>query len=92
MQQEITRSMLATAVFALALAGCQKVEEAPAPETPGSEAPAPEINITPSEPAPAPAPAPEINITPSEPAPAPEININPPEPAPGERTPPPPAQ
>jgi hypothetical protein len=89
MEQEITRSMLAAAAFALALAGCQKVEEAPAPQTPDSEAPAPEINIT--TPEPAPAPAPEINITTPEPAPAPapEININPSEPAPGEGTPPP---
>jgi hypothetical protein len=82
MEQEITRrSALAAAVLALALAGCQKVEEAPAPETP-----APDINIYPSEPA----PAPETTINPSEPAPAPQININPPpEPAPDEGTPPP---
>jgi hypothetical protein len=83
--EQITRSALAAAVLALALAGCQKVDEAPAPQTPDSEAPAPEININ----VPEPAPAPQININPSEPAPAPEININVPEPAPGEGAPPP---
>ncbi|MDT3706365.1 MAG: hypothetical protein ROZ09_06020 [Thiobacillus sp.] len=86
MEQVIKRSALAAAVLTLALAGCQKVEEAPAPETPAPEAPAPEININPS--APAPAPAPDININPSEPAPAPNVNVNPPsEPAPEEKAP-----
>ena len=65
MQQEITRSALAAAVLALALTGCQKVEEAPAPQTPGPEAPAPDININ----VPEPAPAPDININVPEPAP-----------------------
>lgn len=85
MKQKMKLSVLIAAGVVLGLAGCQKVEEAPAPQTPDSEAPAPEVNITPPEPA----PAPDINITPPEPAPAPDININPPEPAPGEGTPPP---
>lgn len=42
MKQAITHSALIAALLGLALAGCQKKEEIPAPEMPASEAPAPE--------------------------------------------------
>lgn len=75
MKQEIKHSVLIAALLALALAGCQKKEEAPAPEMPGSEAPAPQV--APSEPTPM-----------SEPGTAPSETMPPAEPAPGEPTPP----
>lgn len=68
MEQKIAHSALAAALLALALAGCQKTEEAPAPQMPDSEA-------MPSEPTPMAEPAPGV-----EPAPA-DIPM---EPVPGE--------
>lgn len=67
MKQEIKHSVLIAALLGLALAGCQKKEEAPAPEMPGSEAPAPEV--APSEPMPEPDTAPSESMPPAEPAP-----------------------
>lgn len=71
MKQAITHSTLVAALLGLALAGCQKKEEPPMPEMPGSEAPAPEA--MPAEPMAEPAPA-------VEPAPA-DVPM---EPVPGE--------
>jgi PBP1b-binding outer membrane lipoprotein LpoB len=67
MKQEMKHSVLIAALLALALAGCQKQEEAPAPEMPGSEAPAPEV--PPSEPMSEPGMAPSESMPPEEPAP-----------------------
>lgn len=60
MKQQIKYSVLIAALLGLALAGCQKKEEIPAPEMPASEAPAPEaMQAEPTgEPAPAVDPAP----------------------------------
>lgn len=60
MKQAITHSALIAALLGLALAGCQKKEEIPAPEMPASEAPAPEAmqaEPMPAEPMAEPAPA-----------------------------------
>lgn len=60
MKQTITHSALIAALLGLALAGCQKKEEIPAPEMPASEAPAPEAmqaEPMPAEPMAEPAPA-----------------------------------
>jgi cell division protein FtsN len=63
MKQAFGHSTLIAALLALALVGCQKKEEVPAPEAPGSEAAAPPA--MPSEPAPAVEPAPtEIPMEP----------------------------
>jgi len=77
MKQEMKYSVLTAALLALALAGCQKKEEAPAgempaPEAPAAEAPAPQA--PPPEPAPmtetpAPEAAPPESMPPAEPAP-----------------------
>lgn len=74
MEQKITRSALAAALLALALAGCQKAEEAPAPEAMSSE-PAPMAEPAPGvEPAPAdipmePVPGEAGEAAPTQPAP-----------------------
>lgn len=52
MKLEMQHSLFIAALAVFALAGCQKKENAPAPETPAAEAPAP--SATPSTPAPAP--------------------------------------
>lgn len=49
MEQECAHPALATVLLTLALVGCQKTDEIPAPKMPGSEAPAPEVQA--SEPA-----------------------------------------
>ena len=67
MKQAITHSALIAALLGLALAGCQKKEEPPMPEMPGSEAPAPEA--MPAEPAPMAEPAPGMAPAPMESAP-----------------------
>lgn len=72
MKQEITHSVLIAAFLALALAGCQKKEEAPVPEMPASEAPAPQVSppeAAPMSETPAPGMAPSESLPPGEPAP-----------------------
>ena len=54
MKQKMKQSVLIAALLALGLAGCQKKEEAPAPEVMAPEAPAPQAPIEPMPEAPAP--------------------------------------
>lgn len=85
MKQEIKHAVLVAALLGIALAGCQKQEEVPAPEM-GSEAPAP------MEPAPETAPMEQpapMEPAPMEPAP---MEPAPMEPAPGDAPTTPPAQ
>ena len=72
MKQEIKHSVFIAALLTLALAGCQKKEEAPAPQAPAAETPAPQA--APSAPAPmpetpAPGTAPSGSAPPQESAP-----------------------
>ena len=69
MNQNMKRAALVAALLALALAGCQKKEETPAPKV--TEAPAPQSPTPMSETPPAPAaPSPsESTPPPAEPAP-----------------------
>jgi len=64
MKQGMKQSVLIAALLGFALAGCQKKEEAPVPEMPGSEAMAPEAY--PSEPAPMTEPEPEMEPAPTD--------------------------
>ena len=68
MKQEVKHSVLIAALLVIGLAGCQKKEEIPAPEMPGSEAPAPQA--MPAEPTPLPDPMPPSeSMPPAEPVP-----------------------
>jgi predicted small lipoprotein YifL len=68
MKQQIKYSVLIAALLGLSLAGCQKKEEAPVPEMPASEAPAPEA--MPAEPMAEPVPMePAPTEVPMEPVP-----------------------
>lgn len=85
MKQKLEHSALIAALLALVLVGCQKKEEAPVPEMPGSEAPAPEA--MPSGPAPMTEPAPGVEPAPTEvpmePVPGEAGEAAPTQPAPG---------
>jgi hypothetical protein len=65
MKQEIKYPALVAVLLAIVLAGCEKKDEAPVPEMPALEAPAPEV--MPAEPAPM--AEPEPGMTSMEPAP-----------------------
>lgn len=70
MKQRMIYPALATVLLALALAGCQKKEAPPTPETAPAEAPAPQAaQPAPMQEAPAPAMAPPAESQPAEPAP-----------------------
>ncbi|HEX7970977.1 MAG TPA: hypothetical protein VF501_01975 [Thiobacillus sp.] len=68
MNQDMKRAALGAALLAVALAGCQKKEETPAPKV--TEAPAPQSPTPMSETPPAPAASPSESMPPpAEPAP-----------------------
>ena len=70
MKPQMNYPALAAVLLALALAGCQKKEAPPTPETAPAEAPAPEASQpAPMPEAPAPAMAPPAESKPAEPAP-----------------------
>jgi hypothetical protein len=89
MKQGMKQSVLIAALLGFALAGCQKKEEAPVPEMPGSEALAPEA--MPAEPMTEPAPGVEAAPTdmPMEPVPGEAGEAAPTQPTPDATTTPP---
>jgi PBP1b-binding outer membrane lipoprotein LpoB len=81
MKQETKQSVLVAALLALALAGCQKQEEVPAPQaTPemAPEAPAPEASEPMMPETPAPEMAPSDSMPTEEPAPGTTPETTPP--------------
>lgn len=82
MKQTIKQSVLIAALLALGLAGCQKKEEAPAPEVMEPEAPAPVTPMEPMPEAPAPGVEPAPMDAPMEPVPGEAGEAAPMQPAP----------
>jgi len=78
MKREMKHSVLIASLLALALAGCQKQEEAPAPEMAPEMAPETTPGMAPEAPAPMSEPvAPSDTTPPEEPPPAGDMPIAP---------------